>query len=266
MTFAGLVAALMIGTSIATATAYGGQIVAGIRGQTSGVGRGQQSWTMAQGMMGPGYRMGPRGGGQFAVGDPEHGRPIAEAKCGACHGPDGNSPDPQYPKLAGQNPAYLYGQLWAFRTGARKSDIMAGIAGALSDADMADVASFYGRQTAKPDPLTDARLAALGQRIFLAGVGPGVAPPCAMCHSARGQGGMPMMGGGMMGMPMMGGMGMMGATANVPSLDGQHAAYIVDQLNRFASGERSARVMGAIAAGLSATDKNAVAEYVSTLP
>jgi cytochrome c553 len=69
-----------------------------------------------------------------------------------------------------------------------------------------------------------------------------------------------------MGMPMMSGMRMMGATANVPSLDGQHAAYIVDQLIRFSSGERPARVMGAIAAGLSATDKNAVAEYVSTLP
>jgi cytochrome c553 len=137
---------------------------------------------------------------------------------------------------------------------------MAGIVGALSDADMADVASFYGRQTVRADAVTDARLAAQGRQIFFAEVGPGMAPPCAACHSARGREGMPMRGG------MMGGMPMMGSMADVPSLNGQHAAYIVDQLNRFASGERPARVMGAIAAALSATDKKAVAEYVSALP
>jgi cytochrome c553 len=258
-TFATLVAALMIGaTSITAAGTSGGQTGPGMMNETHGMGAGQQPWMMAQGMMGPGYGMGPRGwwGGQYAVGDPEHGRGIAEANCAACHGADGNSADPQYPKLAGQNPAYLYRQLWAFKTGARKSDTMAGIAGALSDADMADAASFYGRQMVRPDAVTDRRLAALGRQIFFAGVGPGMAPACATCHSARGR----------EGMPMMGGRHMMGTMANVPSLNGQHAAFIVDQLNRFASGERPARVMGSIAAGLSPTNKKAVAEYVSAVP
>ena len=204
-------------------------------------------------------------GGQYSVGDPEHGRSIAEANCATCHGADGNSADPQYPKLAGQSAAYLYRQLWGFKTGARGSDIMSGIAGALSDADMADVASFYNRQAVQPDAITDVRLAALGQQIFFAGVGPGMAPPCAMCHGARGQGGMPMMGRMPMGM-MMRGMPMMGMMADVPSLNGQHAAYICNQLGRFASGERQAGVMGPIAAVLSTTNKQAVAEYVSALP
>ena len=64
------------------------------------------------------------------------------------------------------------------------------------------------------------------------------------------------------------GMGMMGRgmTGPVPSLNGQHAAYIIAQLNRFASGERSGTVMGRIAASLSEADEKAVAAYLSGLP
>jgi len=201
-----------------------------------------------------------------AVGDPEHGKRIAEAKCASCHGTDGNSADPQYPKLAGQNPAYLYWQLWAFNTGARRSDIMSGIVAALSDADAADAASFYGRQAIRPDPVKDRALASAGERIFFAGAGPGMVPPCAMCHGSAGQRGMLMMGR----MPMMGmmGRGMMdsGMMANVPILNGQHATYIIDQLNRFAAGQRQGAMMNRIAASLTETDRKAVAEFLSGLP
>jgi cytochrome c553 len=74
---------------------------------------------------------------------PSHdkGKRLAEDKCAACHGTHGNSTNPQYPKLAGQNPAYLYSQILAFRTGSRRSDAMSGIATVLSDADAADAAS-----------------------------------------------------------------------------------------------------------------------------
>ena len=188
-----------------------------------------------------------------AVGNPEQGERVVEAKCVACHQADGNSADPKIPKLAGQNPAYLYWQLWAYKTGARRSDIMSGIVATLSDSDMADAASFYTWQTIRPDAIKDQRLAAIGEQIFFAGVGPGMAPPCAMCHGSPRQEGMPMIAM----MPMM---------ANVPDLNGQHAAYIVDQLNRFASGERQAVMMGRIAAMLSVTNKKAVAEYISGLP
>ena len=67
-------------------------------------------------------------------------------------------------------------------------------------------------------------------------------------------------------MGMMGRMSMMGMMGNAPRLNGQHAAYIVNQWNRFASGERQAMMMGRIAANLSNMDKNAVAEYQSGLP
>ena len=165
--------------------------------------------------------------GGTAVGDAEQGQRAVEANCATCHGADGNSPDPQYPKLAGQNRAYLYGQLWAFKRGARRSEVMSGIVASLSDADMAYAANFFSRQPRKPDTVKDRRLAAIGESIFFAGM-----PPCAMCHGSAGQRGMPMMGRmpmmGMMGHGMMG----MGGLRDVPRLNGQHAAYVVDQLNR----------------------------------
>ena len=141
---------------------------------------------------------------------------------------------------------------------------MPGIAEALSDGEVADTASFYSRQAIRPDPVANAHLAAVGQRIFAAGVGPGMMSSCSMCHGSAGpqgmMGRMPMM--GMMGRGMMGmmGGGMMG---NVPKLSGQHAAYIVDQLSRFADGERQGSMMNRIAASLSETDRKAVAEFLS---
>ena len=193
---------------------------------------------------------------------PPRGGEIAKAVCAACHGAAGNSSDGKVSKLAAQHATYLRRQLEAFKTGSRGSDIMSGVVAGLSDADMANAAAFYSRQALRPDAVENPRLAAVGERIFLAGGGAGISPPCAMCHGARGQRRMPMMG-------MMGGrpmMGMMGMMADAPRLNGQHAAYIVDQLNRFASGERQAMMMGRIAATLTETDKAAVAEYLSSRP
>jgi cytochrome c553 len=189
-----------------------------------------------------------------AFGNPEHGKHVAAEKCAACHGADGNSPAPQFPKLAGQNPAYALDQLWAFKRGTRRSDVMPGIVATLSDADMADVASFYSREARKPGSANDRRLAAVGERLFFSGM-----PSCAMCHGAGGRSGMPMM--GMMGHGMMGMMG-----SSVPNLNGQHAAYIIGELNRFASGERRGTIMNRIAAGLSEMNKRALSEFLSSAP
>ncbi len=90
-----------------------------------------------------------------AAGDPEHGKQVADSKCAACHGADGNSADPRYPKLAGQDPAYMYQQLWNFRSGFRNSEVMSGIAATLSGADAADVASFYTRATMNRNAVKD---------------------------------------------------------------------------------------------------------------
>lgn len=69
--------------------------------------------------------------------------------CSACHGVDGNSIMPLWPKLAGQHAAYLTKQMKAFRSGERKDPVMAPMAMPLSDADIDDISAFYASQTQK---------------------------------------------------------------------------------------------------------------------
>ena len=66
--------------------------------------------------------------------------------CAACHGADGVSSVPSFPKLAGQNPDYLEHSLQAYRSGKRKNPIMAEQAKNLSDADIADLAAYFAAQ------------------------------------------------------------------------------------------------------------------------
>lgn len=196
----------------------------------------------------------PAGGpyGRHA-GNADHGRVVAAAKCAVCHGADGNSTNPQFPKLAGQNPDYLYQQLEAFKSGTRKSTVMAPIVAQLSGADAADVVQFYSQQSVRPDPVMDRAAADEGEPIFLGETAARV-PACAMCHSANGQR-MPMMGGGMMG----------GNVGPIPNLYGQHASYLVAQLDQYASGGRTDGVMNSIAGALSESQRKAVAAYLSGL-
>lgn len=79
------------------------------------------------------------------AGDPEAGKEKSKT-CAACHGPDGNSPSPEFPKLAGQNYDYLMKALKDYKSGARKNPIMAPQAANLSQRDIADLAAFYSRQ------------------------------------------------------------------------------------------------------------------------
>lgn len=68
------------------------------------------------------------------------------AACAACHGVDGNSAAPDFPRLAGQHPDYLVKALTDYKSGARKNPIMAPMAAPLSGQDMEDIAAFYSRQ------------------------------------------------------------------------------------------------------------------------
>ncbi|WP_169801019.1 c-type cytochrome [Novosphingobium naphthalenivorans] len=185
-------------------------------------------------------------------GDSDHGNELAQAHCASCHGPDGNGASPQIPKLAGQRPDYLYAQLMAFRTGERKQAVMSAIAAPLTDAEIDDLAKYYSSEAREPDVPNDAGLAARGEHVYYSSAAP--MSGCASCHdnSIRG---------GMMGMG-----GMMGSSssATAPLLNGQHAAYLLAQLDNFASGQRPSTVMGRIAASLSEGDRRAVADYLSS--
>ncbi len=208
-----------------------------------------------QGMMGR-----RRSAGSSDIGDPVRGRQIADTTCVACHGLTGTSLVGEFPNLAGQKADYLTQELDAFRTGTRSSPVMQPVARSLSDTDIADVTAFYHQQTPQADAATDPDLIAGGRRIYELGLSASV-PACASCHEPGGTG---TMGGGMMGrgMPMMG----MGSTAIVPQIRSQHAPYVVAQLERLATGARPASVMGAIAAGLTGSERRAVAAWLAQAP
>ena len=79
------------------------------------------------------------------AGDPQAGK-AKSATCAACHGPDGNSQIPQNPSLAGQYEDYLVHSLKEYKSGERKNPIMGGMAAALSDEDIADLAAWFASQ------------------------------------------------------------------------------------------------------------------------
>jgi cytochrome c553 len=87
-----------------------------------------------------------------AGGDPAAGEKIASEKCQACHGLDGNSSDPQYPRLAGQYADYMVHALSGYKSGERKNPIMSGFAAGLSEQDMKDVAAWYYSQSGLVTP------------------------------------------------------------------------------------------------------------------
>lgn len=179
-----------------------------------------------------------------AKADPAKGKVIVTNVCAACHGVDGNSAASSNPSLAGQHPEYLHAQLTAFKKGERKNPIMMGQASGLSDDDMRNVAAYFGEQKPKERAGTDKVLMATGKKIYTGGVAATGVPACMACHGPNGAG-----------MPV-----------QFPRLGGQHAAYVVTQLQNYkAATERKNAIMSPIAAKLSDADMKAVAEYIAGL-
>lgn len=195
-------------------------------------------------------------GGAAAAGSAEAGQAKA-AVCMGCHGPDGNSPADQWPKLAGQLPEYINKQLHDFKAGRRSNEQMSPMAKPLSDQDILDVAAFFAKQQVKPAEGKKELLAA-GEKLFLKGKGrPDVVAACIGCHGQTGAGKADWA--KTMKVP---------PTVLAPAIGGQHPAYIAKQLAAYKSGARSndeASVMRGIASRLGDDEIAAVAEYVATL-
>jgi cytochrome c553 len=166
------------------------------------------------------------------------------AVCASCHGADGNSGVPANPKLAQQHPEYLVKQLQEFKSGKRKSPIMQGIASALSDDDMKNIAYWATSKKAKTGFAKDKELVALGERIYRGGVQDRQIAACAGCHSPTGA----------------------GIPSQYPRLSGQHADYTATQLTAFRDGGRKNSVpMTQVAAKLNDREIRALADYIAGL-
>ncbi|MGC1331709.1 MULTISPECIES: c-type cytochrome [unclassified Pseudomonas] len=181
-----------------------------------------------------------------AAGDPAAGQAKA-AVCGACHGPDGNSMAPNFPKLAGQGDRYLEKQLHDIKSGKRQVPEMTGLLTNLSDQDLADLAAYFNSQKGSVGA-ADPNLVGRGEALFRGGKLDTGMPACTGCHSPNG-----------VGNPM----------AGFPHLGGQHAQYVTKQLTDFREGNRTndgdTMVMRSIAAKLSNKDIEAIASYVQGL-
>ena len=164
--------------------------------------------------------------------------------CAACHTNDGSRGSPANPIIQGQHAEYLVKQLTEFKAGKRTSPIMQGMAAALSDADMKNVAAFYAGKVAKPGFAKNKELVSLGEKIYRGGIAERNIPACAGCHSPNGA----------------------GIPAQYPRLAGQHADYTEAQLVAFRGGARKNSVpMSGVAATMNDREIKAVADYIAGL-
>ena len=173
------------------------------------------------------------------------------AVCSACHGPNGNSVNPEWPRLAGQSAVYVAEQLRLFRSGVRNNPVMKPLAASLSDQDIDDLAVYYEAQT--PQGLeADPSYWKAGEALYLRGDREREVPACVACHGPVGRGNL---------------------AAGYPALRAQQSVYVVKQLNDYASGgrysaanpsgaSRNGVMMFTIAKRLTAEQIRNVASYV----
>lgn len=197
--------------------------------------------------------------GAMAAGNAQAGQELVNEKgCAACHGADGNSAMPNFPKLAGLGDKYIAKQLRDLRDGARTIPEMTGMMNGLTDQQIADIAAVFGSKTMQLSGAKEGKVTLnngseissleLGERVYRAGNKETGTPACTGCHSPSGTGNAP---------------------AGYPRLGGQHAAYIAKQLKDFRSGARGndgeAMTMRMVAEQLSDAEIEALANYISGL-
>lgn len=170
-------------------------------------------------------------------------RTIVDRLCVACHGVDGNSPQPAHPKIAGLQSEYLLKQLRDYKKGLRKSEIMEPMVKELTDDDMASLAGHYAEQKPTPGAARDAKLVEAGRKLYNDGIPDVGLPSCSGCHYPDGMG-----------------------TPRFPRVAGQHAEYTYQQLKDFASGKREndrGLAMQSVANRMNDQQMKAVSEYVA---
>jgi cytochrome c553 len=168
--------------------------------------------------------------------------------CASCHGVDGVSKSPNFPRLAGQSQDYLVAQLQNFR-GHHRADpagyeYMWGLTRDLSDEQIAGLAAYFSAQTPRANAPVRASLLPLGKKIFEEGVPAHETPPCSACHGPNGEG-----------------------LATFPRLANQHSDYLVKQLTVFQKTEqRPGTPMTQVTHNLTRQEMESVAAYLQAMP
>lgn len=176
------------------------------------------------------------------------GKVLAIQVCSACHGLDGNSSSPAFPRLSGQQVTYMVNQLKTFR-GHERSDpsgqeYMWGLSRHLTDAQIKDIAEYYSQQPSLPNRPSDPQLMAAGKEIFDKGIPDQNVIACSACHGPTAQG-----------------------IEAFPRLAHQHADYIMKQLDIFQNTQgRPGTPMEAVTHPLTGENKAAIAAYLQSFP
>ncbi|MBE0622565.1 MAG: cytochrome c4 [Burkholderiales bacterium] len=174
---------------------------------------------------------------------------LAQQVCSNCHGIDGNSVSPNFPKLAAQQEEYIVAQLKGFRSHRRADpegyEYMWGISRSLSDAQIKGLAAYFSAQKSIPPGPGNPKLVAEGRKIFESGLPAQGVPPCSTCHGDHGQG-----------------------NGQFPRVAYQHSDYVIKQLTVFQrTNERPDGVaMKAVTHSLSDKNMEAVAAYLQQMP
>lgn len=188
-----------------------------------------------------------------APGNAEAGREKADAeRCNECHGAQGQgdghtNPEVRFPKLAGQQAAYVFAQLQRYRNGQRKHEVMKLNTRDLSDDDLHDLAAFYA---ALPPMRAQPARGDIGaaDTLFAQGDAARGVIACITCHGP-------------------GGRGLMPAQPQIPRLAGQDPHYLELQLQDWRSAwrtEPAGGVMNQVARKLTDTEIKALAIYLAS--
>lgn len=173
--------------------------------------------------------------------------PEKASLCTACHGPKGDSINPEWPNIAGQHSAYIKKQLEAYKQGkTRNAPTMAAIVSTLTDKDMAELATYYSKQAIAASSMPQKYLQR-GEQLYRGGDLEKHISACIACHGPKGTG---------------------NAEAGFPSLSGQHAPYTIMQLQAFKNKTRQNDLNGImrdISARMDLDDMKAVAYYIQGL-
>ena len=181
-----------------------------------------------------------KGSTLYSNGDPSRGI----LACVACHGAAGNSTITQNPKLAGQHEAYIQKQLHNFKGPDRNNAVMTGIAKALGEDDVRNIAAFLEQQKPAPGAARNKNTVDLGKKIYRAGIAEKHVPACAGCHGPNGA----------------------GIPAQYARIAGQHQDYTIAQLTNFRTGTRAnSAQMTAVGKRMSDEEMQAVADYIAGL-
>ena len=169
---------------------------------------------------------------------------IVEGKCAICHGVDGESSSPLFPRLSAQHARYIERQLSDYQSGRRKNDTMQSMVADLAPADMRLIGAYFQSKPAEAHPVADPELAEVGRYLYQRGNPLSGVAACAACHGADGQG-----------------------NERMPRVGGQHAQYVERQLKAFSKRERTNdnAVMHTVAAKLTELEVKAVAAFISGL-